>query len=116
MSALPPKSGHRLGHSRRQLCRRRGTSLAADARFGADFDPTATSARVSQLLWSLPRRNLNPYDHRVRQAEHEAAGISFDTRVGQPPHNMTTHNHDLQPTLTTLSIRPTYRAPNVSPT
>jgi hypothetical protein len=49
------------------------------------------------------------------QQETEA-GVSFDTRVGQPPHNMTTHNHDLQPTLTTLSIRLTYRAPNVSPT
>jgi len=36
--------------------------------------------------------------------------------VGQPPHSMTTHNHDLQPTLTTLSIRPIYRVPNVSPT
>src|SRR5262249_17513003 len=41
-------------------CRHRGTRLAADARFGADFDPTATSARVSQLLWSLPRRKLEP--------------------------------------------------------
>ena len=41
-------------------CRHRGTTLAADARFGADFDPTATSARVSQLLWSLPGRKLEP--------------------------------------------------------
>ena len=41
-------------------CRHTGTRLVADARFRADFDPTATSARVSQLLWSLPRRKLEP--------------------------------------------------------
>ena len=37
----------------------------------------------------------------------------MDTRVGQPPPNMTSTTIG-QPTLTTLSIRPTYRATNVS--
>lgn len=46
-----------------------------------------------------------------------SAGVSLDTRVAQPSHNMTTPTTMIgQATLATLSIRPTYRATNASPT
>jgi len=51
------------------------------------------------------------------RGEHEAAGVSLDLRVGQPLPNMTMPATTIgQPALTSLFVRPTYRATNASQT
>ena len=55
----------------------------------------------------------------LRIGSGRRASMQFDPFYsgGQPPHNMTTPTTMIgQPTLATLSIRPTYRATNASPT